>query len=224
MTGQYILLEGAHHSPASDGGMCVNEAAIIAAGLKHRAVYTAGDCPKSFSRVIARYTIALNDAMSDALRQELLMPFVMRIAGSADTKSVEAQRRDFITIQTVRRILPLACREGFSRMGEPIASFCQGVKTIEQARAGMRMMRYIAKVEFWTALKRAAAFWAPVTGASVAWICVYAFKDDDILRRRVFEIATEILDGALQIGNQAPARKMIKRAERIGAVMMKMAA
>ena len=90
------LLSGSHQFPGPAGGTCINEAAIVAAGFAYRAVKSAKDCPPCFSRPIAQYAIVLNDTMPDALRQQLLMPFVMRPAGSADHVEIEAERAELI--------------------------------------------------------------------------------------------------------------------------------
>src|SRR5687768_2512429 len=104
------LLKGPHKFPGPDGGTCINEAAIVAAGFKYHKVESADDCPPCFSRPIAAYAIGLNDRMPDRLRQELLLPFVTRLAGTADTKAIERARAEYIVIQTIRRILPIALR------------------------------------------------------------------------------------------------------------------
>jgi hypothetical protein len=104
------LLRGSHKFPGPDGGTCINEAAIVAAGFKYRAVRSLADCPPCFSRVIASYAIRLNDEMPDWLRQELLMPFVTRLAGTADTDAKEIERARHIAIQTIKRILPISLR------------------------------------------------------------------------------------------------------------------
>ena len=79
------ILRGSHEFPGPDGGTCVNEAAIVAAGYPYQPVRRIDDCPASFSRPLALYAMCLNEIiMSDQLRQELLMPFVTRLAGSAD--------------------------------------------------------------------------------------------------------------------------------------------
>jgi hypothetical protein len=105
------LLEGSHEFPGQDGGTCINEAAIVAAGYKYKSVDRASDCPPCFSRVIASYALALNDTMADAARQEFLMPFVTRLAGTADTYKVEAERIKHIVCSVVRRILPIALNQ-----------------------------------------------------------------------------------------------------------------
>src|SRR5215510_4132703 len=103
------ILRGSHEFPGPDGGTCVNEAAIVAAGYPYQPVRRIDDCPASFSRPLALYAMCLNEIiLSDALRQELLMPFVTRLAGSADTPEVELARVASIVQQTVSTILPEA--------------------------------------------------------------------------------------------------------------------
>src|ERR1700738_4202816 len=81
---EWKLLRGSHEFPGPDGGTCVNEAAMVVAGYPYRAVYSVKDLPTSFSRPIAMLALCLNDTLEDGLRQELLRPFVTRLAGSAD--------------------------------------------------------------------------------------------------------------------------------------------
>jgi hypothetical protein len=103
------LRGGSHDFPGPDGGTCVNEAAIVAAGFKYRAVTGARDCPRCFSRPVAAYALVLNDTMPEALRQELLLPFVVRLAGTADTLTIERARASFMCLATFQRLLPLVC-------------------------------------------------------------------------------------------------------------------
>src|SRR5271154_1239788 len=87
------LRRGSHTFPGPDGGTCISEAAVVAAGFKYRSIHRAADCPACFSRVIATYAISLNDNIyDDDIRQRLLMPFVTRLAGTADTEEVEIER------------------------------------------------------------------------------------------------------------------------------------
>jgi hypothetical protein len=104
------LLHRSHKFPGPDGGTCITEAAIVAAGFEYREVQSAEDCPPCFSPVIAAYAIRLNDQMTDDLRQELLLPFVTRLAGTADNLQVEKRRVELIVMSTVREILPVALR------------------------------------------------------------------------------------------------------------------
>src|SRR3954469_23218192 len=107
------LLRGSHDFPGPRGGTCINEAAIVAAGFKYRAVYSVHDRPPCFSCPSAASAIALNDEMPDKLRQKLLMPFVIRLAGTADTLEVERERASHIAMQTIKRILPPVLRPKF---------------------------------------------------------------------------------------------------------------
>ena len=87
------LLRGSHEFPGPDGGTCINEAAIVAAGYPYRSVQSIDDCPTSFSRPMALFAMCLNDALDDDLRQELLMQFVTRLPGSADAPRTRARTR-----------------------------------------------------------------------------------------------------------------------------------
>jgi hypothetical protein len=88
------LQPGSHPFPGKDGGTCINEAAIVAAGFEFQPVRRVEDMPDCFSRPICKLAMQLNDYASDAERQRLL-PFVTRLA-CADTPAVEAQRAAFI--------------------------------------------------------------------------------------------------------------------------------
>jgi hypothetical protein len=110
------LMQGSHPFPGKDGGTCINEAAIVAAGFEYQAVRRVEDMPECFSRPICRLAMQLNDAADDTQRQELLR-FVTRLA-CADVPEVERQRADYITSHL---------RRGFSLE--------QGVKALEGALA-----------------------------------------------------------------------------------------
>jgi hypothetical protein len=97
------LKKGSHEFPGPDGGTCINEAAVVAAGFEYRAISAAEDMPECFSRPICRYALRVNDEATDLQRQQLL-PFVTRLA-CADTPEVEAQREAYIKARTQR---PLA--------------------------------------------------------------------------------------------------------------------
>src|SRR5262245_5167262 len=136
---EWKLLRGSHEFPGPDAGTCVNEAAIVAAGYPYRAIYRAKDLPASFSRPIALFALCLNDTLDDALRQELLMPFVTRLAGSADTPKIEMMRAELMLKRTAAEILaPALARSGYF----DIAERCRSLRTptervaIARVRAG----------------------------------------------------------------------------------------
>ena len=90
---------GSHPFPGKDGGTCINEAAIVAAGFEYRPVRKVEEMPDCFSRPICKLAMQLNDNASDTERQQLL-PFVTRLA-CADTPEVEGKRASFIKSQNV---------------------------------------------------------------------------------------------------------------------------
>jgi hypothetical protein len=97
------LKKGSHEFPGPDGGTCINEAALVAAGFEYRSIGAAEDMPECFSRPVCRYALRLNDEAPDVLRQQLLQ-FVTRLA-CADSPEVEAQRESYIKART-RQPLP----------------------------------------------------------------------------------------------------------------------
>src|SRR3954453_16108643 len=92
------LKEGSHPFPGKDGGTCINEAALVAAGFEYRPIRGVEELPECFSRPICRLAMQLNDTASDAQRQRLL-PFVTRLA-CADTTEIECKRASYIGSQT----------------------------------------------------------------------------------------------------------------------------
>ena len=97
------LKRGSHTFPGPDGGTCINEAAIVAAGFPYQRVHFIGNMPKCFSRPICRWAMFLNDMATEKQRQQLL-PFVARLA-CADTAEVEQQRQVYITSRFKYRFL-----------------------------------------------------------------------------------------------------------------------
>ena len=94
------LLAGSHQFPGKDGGTCINEAAIVAAGFEYRPIRNAAEMPKCISRPICHFAMALNDEARGRDRQRLL-PFVTRLA-CADTDEIEQQRQTYISSRTTR--------------------------------------------------------------------------------------------------------------------------
>jgi hypothetical protein len=96
------LKQGSHPFPGKDGGTCINEAAVVAAGYEYRPIRAAEDMPECFSRPICRFAMRLNDEASDPDRQQLLA-FVTRLA-CADTPEVEREREMYIAFHSKRRL------------------------------------------------------------------------------------------------------------------------
>src|SRR3954468_1176388 len=96
------LKVGSHTFPGKDGGTCINEAAIVAAGFEYQPVKSVDEMPACFSRPICRLAMRLNDEATDEQRQHLL-PFVTRLA-CADTELIERQRAAYINARLSGRI------------------------------------------------------------------------------------------------------------------------
>ena len=90
----WTLKAGSHQFPGPDGGTCINEAALVAAGFEYKPIRHAREMPSCFSRPICYLAMWLNDMANDEDRQRLL-PFVTRLA-CADSLEVERERVAYI--------------------------------------------------------------------------------------------------------------------------------
>jgi hypothetical protein len=136
------LKRGSHMFPGQDGGTCINEAAIVAAGFPCRPVRTVDDMPGCFSRPICRLAMQLNDEASDEERQQLL-PFVTRLA-CADTPMVEREREAYIAAHTRWR---LPFQEGITVLEGALAIGRQaGVSAPDEVRTRMEAVQASATI------------------------------------------------------------------------------
>ncbi len=99
------LKAGSHPFPGPDGGTCINEAALVAAGFEYRPIAIVQQMPSCFSRPICQLAMHLNDSVGDGERQRLL-PFVTRLA-CADTWEIEQERQLYIQSRTPKGRLSL---------------------------------------------------------------------------------------------------------------------
>ncbi|MDP4003505.1 hypothetical protein [Methylobacterium sp. NEAU K] len=219
------LLAGSHPFPGPEGGTCINEAAIVAAGLPYRAIRSSADCPPCFSRPIAAYALGLNDAMPDDARPQL-MSFVLRLSGSADRPEVETSRIRRLALESIRRILaPLCTRAGMAEHAEA----CAGAPDLPAALAaaksaewrGGALAQEAARARRW----RDGALTAAVARTATAALRA---ADDARCAAEVAEGAAPfvpdtwaractILDAALAIGRQASAIDLVGARARLDA-------
>src|SRR6187200_2401042 len=96
------LQPGSHPFPGKDGGTCINEAAIVAAGFQYTPISHVRQMPRCFSRPICSLAMTLNDQATDAERQRLL-PFVTRLA-CADSAEIERRRAKYIADRTRTKV------------------------------------------------------------------------------------------------------------------------
>ncbi|ACL59983.1 hypothetical protein [Methylobacterium nodulans] len=215
------LLPGSHAFPGPDGGTCINEAAIVAAGLPYRAIRSSADCPPCFSRPLAAYALGLNDAMPDAERPRL-MAFVLRLSGSADAEAMEAARTAHLTVETVRRLLPIVLHQvGLTAEAES----CRAAGSLAEAVAAARSAAWAAgavadaaaRGGVWVrgaraaAACRAATFAAEIDARSAA----DAAEAAALFSPAVWPEAVAILDEALRLGRQAPPLALETARERM---------
>jgi len=217
------LLSGSHEFPGPDGGTCVNEAAVVAAGFEYREIRSADDCPECFSRPIAAFAIKLNDTMPDKLRQELLLPFVFRLAGSRDTPEIEKDRLEYMVLGICREVISILLRGWKEDLAEQFSS----VKTLKDANLGALDLAHDLAHAHTRARARALAHALAHTRAyarDLALARAHALDlaralalDLDLARAHALDLAHDldldlapiyiaavrVLDGALRIGKQA---------------------
>jgi hypothetical protein len=211
---EWKLLRGSHEFPGPDGGTCVNEAAIVAAGYSYRPVYRVKDLPASFSRPIAMLALCLNDTLDDELRQELMMPFVTRLAGSADTPAIEMRRAELMLERTAADILaPALARAGYAE----IAARCRSLRAPTELVAIARGLRNSSGAALHrslvTALDHAADAgrqWLSGLPTEVVFCTFSALREiasfeGEAVAENVYRRAAASLDAAVAIGNQADA-------------------
>ena len=61
----WTLKQGSHRFPGPDGGTCINEAALVAAGFEYRPIHNVWEMPSCFSRPVCQFAMLLNDTAHD---------------------------------------------------------------------------------------------------------------------------------------------------------------
>ncbi len=158
------LKVGSHPFPGKDGGTCINEAALVAAGFEYGPVCSVEQMPACFSRPICRLAMLLNDQADDEERQRLL-PYVTRLA-CADTPEVENARADYIHRHTQGYfVLPfdagLEALEGALAIGrqadplglEEVTARMEAVRRRATAPTSMEDRPFFSKVRSWLTMK-----------------------------------------------------------------------
>jgi hypothetical protein len=157
------LKAGSHRFPGRDGGTCINEAAVVAAGFEYMPVRSVAEMPDCFSRPICQLAMRLNDEADDDERQRLL-PYVTRLA-CADDRDVERQRRAYIdarrwtSFDEGLKVLDGALAIG--RQADPfgagqIAARLQVVRSAVTTTSSVPQVPLVAQVKGWFRLKKQA--------------------------------------------------------------------
>jgi hypothetical protein len=222
---KFRLARGSHKQPNKDGNICVNEAAVIAAGFEYRAVKDVSCLPNCFSRPVSDYAIYLNDLMSHRVRNEILMPFVTRLSGTSDSPWIEAERAAFIVIETARRIAAAEYDEIWHKPA--VAAKCRTVRSVQQVSSVMAKAKAVLPLECARevlnagrrCLSRDFRIGSPCAAAAKAAARSFRNKLGPDADRKIWEIAASILDEAIQlgrhhgIGDHAAAVERLERAK-----------
>jgi len=206
------LLRGSHEFPGPDGGTCINEAAIVAAGYPYRPIYRVRDLPACFSRPIALFALCLNDTLDDELRQELLVPFVTRLAGSADVSKIEMARAELMLRRIVTEVLaPALARDGYAEIAERCRALRMPTELVAIAKSLRNAENSARHRPLTCALDHAADAgrqWLSGLPTEVVFCTFSALRDvatleGDRIVEKIYRRAAAILDAAIAIGNQA---------------------
>ena len=141
----FRLARGSHKQPNKGGNICVNEAAVIAAGFQYREIRDVSCLPDCFSRPVSEYAIYLNDFMMHRVRNELLVPFITRLPGTSDAPWVEEERARLIVVETVRRIVAAEYDEIWRK--PKLAARCRAVQIFEQVSPAMAKAQAVLPLE-----------------------------------------------------------------------------
>jgi hypothetical protein len=221
---QWKLLRGSHQFPGPDGGTCINEAAIVAAGYVYRPVYSVKDLPASFSRPLAMFALCINDTVGDELRQDLLLPFVTRLDGSADSPEVEMRRAKLILERTVSEILlpllvgsgneELANRQQGKGMKLDLIAIASCLRKCKDRALGQCLTAAFEHASNASAQSR---FGQPGEVAFCAFLAIraIALREGADRAERVYRRATAILKQAFDVGRQAESEGMGVAASRM---------
>jgi hypothetical protein len=195
------LLPGSHKFPGPDGGTCITEAAIVAAGFEYRTIHGAKDCPPCFSRVIVRYAIAMNDVFPDKYRQELLLPFVMRLAGTADTPDVEETRQEHITLQTLKLILPFSLMDYLVEDAQKLLGAVSSMEEFHDSVVGSR--QYVLKSDIKQSARLLLCPRLDEVSYEAQAIAFTKYTAQARGRPEVYTIAASILDEIIKLGKNS---------------------
>src|SRR5215469_14152161 len=217
----FRLARGSHKQPNKDGSICVNEAAVIAAGFEYRAVKDVSCLPDCFSRPVADYTIYLNDLMLHKVRNEFLMPFVLRLPGTSDSPWIETKRAEFIVIETARRIVAAEYEEVWHKPA--VAMKCRTVRSLQQVSSVMAKARTVLPLECARemllagrrCLSRDHRIGPHCAAAAKAAARSFRNKLGPDADRKIWQIAINILEEAILLGRHDGIGDFMAAAERL---------
>ncbi len=174
------LLYGSHDFPGPDGGTCINEAAIVAAGFGYQRVGHARELPTCFCPVIGEFSVWLNDSITDAdLRMTLLLPFVTRLAGARGTAEDEAARVEVLrahltalTPEPQRRRRFADRHHGYLLLGEVLGPWTVRRYSLKTARDVHELIRIAEHLKSGLSVMELPGFFTALTAALGAMLAI----------------------------------------------------
>jgi hypothetical protein len=167
----------------------------------------------------------LNDTLDDELRQELLTPFVTRLAGSRDTREIETARAELMLERSVVQILaPALGRAGLLELAERCRSITSPAELLKIARTLETTERCKLPQRVLSAIEHAADAAAHLSSGVPTDVvfCTFSLMReiaafDGSRAEQIYRGAAAILAAALDVGNQAEIRTMDAIANRLDA-------
>lgn len=214
------LKHGSHDFPGPDGGTCVNEAAVVAAGFAYREVTGIKDLPESFCPVISQYALTINDAMPEGESLNRLRPFAARLSGSSDGRKTAGERARYLALRAGRDFVPVA----LDALDPAAAWRLRSASGSEEALAELEMLMK----RVWPdnirqaigaahrALKRSLGRRHSIYTAELAAICATRAANVD---ERAWDLAIAALEDVLAIGKQADPIEIALIEERAAAAL-----
>lgn len=190
------LLTGSHEFPGPQGGTCINEAAVVAAGFPYMKINGVDQMPPCFSRVIAQLALSLNDTMPHDQRQRLI-PFVARLAGTADSREIEQKRCEYIVNSLINNVISAI----METINPAIAAQCRSAVTVEETKAAA--VAAGAVVVAGAAGAAIAAVAAGVAGVAAATAARWSAAAKTPSQNWAWDWSLATLEGVLAIGNRA---------------------
>jgi hypothetical protein len=174
------LLYGSHEFPGPDGGTCINEAAIVAAGFGYQRVGHARELPPCFCPVIGEFSVWLNDSITDSeLRMKLLLPFVTRLAGARGAAKDEAARIEVLrahltalTPESQRRRRFTDRHHGYLLLGEVLGPWTVRRYSLKTARSVRELTRIAEHLKGGQSVLALPGFFAALARALDAMLAV----------------------------------------------------
>jgi len=198
------LKHGSHEFPGSDGGTCINEAAVVVAGLAYREVLSITDLPESFCPVISQFALTLNDAMPEGDELNRLRPFAARLSGSSDNRAVIYERAKFLAMAAACVFAPIAIEPSAPDAAERLRAASTPAEALTEFEAlAERDWPENARESVGAALRALSRAVAPRQAIYIAELAAIAAIRAAAIDASAWQAATQTLDRVLAIGRQA---------------------